>query len=54
MRSADDINKLIKKLQVEPSADMDAKIHSRITKTLEERDKTEPAIVKPIIWRIIM
>lgn len=54
MRSADDICKLIKKLQVEPGADMDVKVHSRITKTLEEWKKTKPALVEPNIWRKIM
>ncbi|MCK5269657.1 MAG: hypothetical protein KAJ46_02685 [Sedimentisphaerales bacterium] len=54
MISADDIYKLIKKLQVEPGADMDVKVHSRITKTLEEWEKTKPAFVEPNIWRKIM
>ncbi len=54
MRSADDIYKLIKKLQVEPGADMDRKVHSRITKALEKWEKTKSAEAQPIFWRMIM
>ncbi len=54
MEPVDNIHKLIKKLQVEPSADMDVKVHSRITKTLEELEKAKPASVEPNIWRTIM
>jgi len=54
MKPADNIRKLIKKLQVEPSADMDRKVHSRITKALEKWEKTKSASARPNIWRIIM
>ncbi len=54
MKSTDNIHKLIKKLQVEPGADMDRKVHSRITKALEKWKKTKLANQKPNIWKIIM
>lgn len=54
MKPTDNIHKLIKKLQIEPSADMDRKVHSRITKALEKREKMKLANTQPIIWRIIM
>jgi len=54
MKPADNIHKLIKKLHVEPGADMDKKVHSRITKALEKWEKTKSADTQPNIWRIIM
>ena len=54
MEPADNIHKLIKKLQVEPSTDMDRKVHSRITKALEKWEKTKTAATPPNIWRTIM
>lgn len=54
MKSKDDIHSLIKKLHVEPSADMDANVHGRITQALEEWKQTTPASGEPNIWRIIM
>ena len=54
MEPADNIRKLIKKLQVEPSADMDRKVHSRITKALEKCKETRTAATPPNIWRTIM
>ncbi|MFH1616129.1 MAG: hypothetical protein ABIG61_13715 [Planctomycetota bacterium] len=54
MKPADNIHKLIKKLQIEPGLDMDRKVHIRITKALEKWKKTKPAGSKPNIWRTIM
>ena len=54
MKSADNIHKLIKKLQVEPSADMDRKVHGSITKALEKWEKTKLADTQPNSWRILM
>jgi len=46
MKPAKDIHELIKRMQVEPSADVDKQVHDRITKALEEWDKS-----KGISWR---
>ncbi|HUT47059.1 MAG TPA: hypothetical protein VMX36_12295 [Sedimentisphaerales bacterium] len=54
MKPADNIYKLIKKLQVEPSADVDRKVHNRITKALEKWKKTKSAYTQPNFWRMII
>jgi len=54
MKPADDIHKLIKKLQIEPGAEMDRRVHGRITRALEKWEKTKSAAKQPNIWRIIM
>lgn len=54
MRPADNIDKLIKKLHLSASADLDERIHSEISKALEESEKTKSAKLEPKIWRIIM
>ena len=54
MKPADNIHKLIKRLQVEPSADMDRKVHSRITKALEKWKKIKSADTQPNSWKIII
>ena len=54
MKPAVNIHKLIKKLQVEPGADMDRKVHNRITKALEKWKKTNSADNRPNFWRMIM
>ncbi|MHC4438297.1 MAG: hypothetical protein ACYS3S_13125, partial [Planctomycetota bacterium] len=51
---SENINKLIKKLQVEPSADMDREVHNRITKALEKREKTISADTQQKCWRMII
>jgi hypothetical protein len=54
MRPADNINELIKKLQLKASADLDRRVHDDISMTLAEPDKTKSAISQPKIRRTIM
>ena len=54
MRPADNINKLIKKLHLKASCELDKRVHDDITKALAETQKTKSAQVQPNIWRIIM
>jgi len=54
MKQADNIHKMIKKLQVDPSAEMDRNVHSRITSALEKWEKTKSATTQANIWRSIM
>jgi hypothetical protein len=57
MKPTEDIHRLIKKLQVEPCAEMDRRIQDRITKALEKWEKTKrtySADIKPSIGRIVM
>jgi len=57
MKPANNIYKLIKKLQVEPGADMDRRVHDRITRALEKWEitkRTYSADIKPSIGRIVM
>ena len=57
MKPANNIYKLIKKLQVEPGAEMDRRVHERITRALgrwEKTKRTYSADVKPSIGRIVM
>lgn len=49
MRPTDNINKLIGKLKLQASAELDKKVHDDISKALDG-----PAHSKPGIWRIIM
>jgi len=53
MRPADDIHKLIKKLQLKASPKLDKRVHDDISKALAESKKAESARVEPNIWRII-
>ena len=41
MKPAEDIHRLINKLQVEPGAEMDRRVQDRITKALEKWEKTK-------------
>ena len=57
MKPADNIYRLIKKLQVEPGSDMDRRVHDRITRALEKWEKTKrtySADIKPSIGRLVM
>jgi len=54
MRPADNINKLIKKLQLKASAELDKRVHDDISRALAESEKTKSAVTQPNIWRIIM
>ena len=54
MRPADNINNLIKKLQLKASTDLDRRVHEDISMALAESDKTESAITQPKIRRTIM
>jgi len=57
MRPADSIRGLIKRLQVEPDANMDRRVHDRITRALEKWEKTRrtsSADKRPSIGRIVM
>ncbi|TKJ36031.1 MAG: hypothetical protein CEE38_13580 [Planctomycetes bacterium B3_Pla] len=54
MRPADNINELIKKLQLKASTDLDKRVHNEISKVLAESDKTKAAVMPPKIRRTIM
>ena len=43
MKPADDIHKLVRKLQLKASADLDRRVHEDISRALAESRKTEPA-----------
>jgi len=54
MRPANSIDKLIKKLHLSASDELDERIHSEISKALAESEKTKSAKDEPKIWGIIM
>jgi len=54
MRPSDNINKLIKKLNVKAGPELDQRVHDDISKALAESKQTQPAPTGPNIWRIIM
>ena len=54
MMPADNINSLIKKLQLKASADLDKRVHEDITNALFKSKKEQSAQTRPIIGRIIM
>ncbi len=54
MRPADNINELIKKLQLKASAELDKRVHDDISAALTKSEKTKSAQPEPNIWRIIM
>lgn len=54
MRPANNIDKLIKKLHLSASAELDERVHSEISRALAESKKTKSAILQPNIWRTIM
>jgi len=54
MRPADSIDKLIKKLHLTASAELDEKVHSEISRAMAEPRETKSAKLEPNIWRTIM
>ena len=54
MKPADDIHKLVRKLQLKASAGLDRKVHQDIEMALTESQNTEPAVTQPNMWRTIM
>jgi len=54
MRPAENIDKLIKKLHVKASAELDKRVHSEISKALAESKETKSAKDESNIWRTIM
>jgi len=54
MRPAENINNLIKKLQLKASTDLDRRVHDDISMALAESDKTKSARAEPNIRRTIM
>ena len=54
MRLADNINELIKKLQLKASADLDARVHDDISGALVGYEKTQSVRSEPKIRRTIM
>jgi hypothetical protein len=54
MRSAEEINQLIKKIHLKASADLDKRVRERISKAPAELEKKKSAHIQPNIWRNIM
>ena len=54
MRTADNLNEMIKKLKLKASGDLDKRVHDDIPKALAESDKKESAVTQPKIGRTIM
>src|SRR3989304_528265 len=54
MKQGNDIHKLIKKLHVKASAELDRRVHNDISRTLDKTQKIESAQAELSIWRCIM
>ncbi len=54
MRPTEKIDKLIKKLQIKASVELDQRVHSEISKALAKSKKTQSAEIRQTAWRIIM
>jgi len=54
MRPTDNINQLIKKLQLKASADLDKRVHNEISKAPAKLNRKESAVTQPNIWSNIM
>ena len=54
MRPADNINQLIKKMQLKASADLDKRVHEKITNATAKLNLKESAVTQPNIWSNIM
>jgi len=54
MRPADNINQLIKKMKLKASADLDKRVHDKITNAPAEVKRKESAVIRPNIWSNIM
>ena len=52
--SADKIKKLITGLKINPSAELDARVHNAIDNTLDKRNRFDSTNYKSGIWRIVM
>ena len=54
MRPADNIEKLIKKINYKTSAETHQRIFSNVTQSLDKQEKLKSGVAKPDIWRTIM
>ena len=54
MRPSDNINELIKKLQLKASAELDKRVHDDISAALTKSEKTKSVLAEPNVWRTIM
>lgn len=54
MRPADNINQLIKKLHLKASADLDKRVHDKISNAPAKLSRKESAVTQPNIWSNIM
>jgi len=54
MRPAENINKMINKLELKASARLDEKVHDTISTALDKSKQTTSATVKPGVWSTIM
>lgn len=54
MKRRNDIHKLIKKLHVKASAELDRRVHNDISETLDKTQKIESAQAELYIWKCIM
>jgi hypothetical protein len=54
MRPADNINQLIKKMKLKASADLDKRVHDKISKAPAKLNPKESAVTQPNIWSNIM
>lgn len=54
MRPNDNIKKLIADLKINPSTELDTRVHSAINDVLAKKTKNQSAQFKPSTWRIIM
>jgi hypothetical protein len=53
MKQGNDIHKLIKKLHIKASAELDRRVNNDISQTLVKLQKIESARAEPNIWRFI-
>ena len=54
MRPADNIDQLIKKLHLKASADLDKRVHDKISRAPAELKRKQSAVTRPNIWSNIM
>ena len=54
MVPVEDIHRLIKKLQIEPSSEMDRRVHNIITEAIKESEETNLVNAQSCIWRKII
>jgi len=54
MRPADDIHKMIKKMHVKASAELDKRVHNDISRELTKCEKTGSTIANTNVWKSIM